>query len=194
MIRKLAGQVAAQEAQAVILALGEGRGLWVEVNVPDPAAAELAVGERVSLYTHLYVRAEELSLYGFLRPEEYRFFRQLLRVNGVGPRAACGLLGAMAPAALAQAILHNEPKVITRAPGIGKRTAQKIIMELADRLADLDADYAGMPSAVQADEEVLQALTQMGFSQAEAQQALRNVPADITDEGERIRLALRQLG
>lgn len=194
MIRRITGQVAAGESQAVVLALDSVPALCLEVNVPDPSASELAVGATVTLYTHLHVRPEEMSLYGFLDERDYRFFLLLLKVSGVGPRAACNLLGTMAAPVLAHAIARNEPSVIARAPGIGRRTAQKVIMELADRIADLDPELQGLVPGSREDEDVLQALTQMGFSMAEAQQALRQVPQGSADVAERIRLALQQLG
>ncbi len=195
MIRRLAGQVVAAERQTVVVELGAVPGLCLEVWVSDPQRPELAVGVTVTLITYLYVRAEDLSLFGFLAEEDYRIFMQLIRVNGVGPRAALGMLSVLSPAALVQAIVHNEPKVIAQAPGVGPRTAKKIILELGDRVADLASlvdDGAALP--VEKDADMLAALTQMGFSDAEASKALGQVPEDVEDEGERLRLALQNLG
>ncbi len=194
MIRRITGRVEAREDQSLILALAASPGLCLEVFVSNPDAPEWQEGETVTLFTHLYVRAEELSLYGFPSEAEYRLFLLLLRVNGVGPKAATGLLGTLSIPVLFRAIAQNEPGVIARAPGIGKRTGQKIIMELADKVKELGPDIQDVSPAAQEDEDVLLALTQMGFSVAEAQQALRTVPSEVTDIGERIRLALVQLG
>ncbi len=194
MIRSITGRIEAKESQSLIIALADNPGLSLEVFVANPEASAWVEGETVTLFTHLYVRAEELSLYGFATAAEYRLFLLLLRVSGVGPKAASGLLGAMSIPVLFKAIAQNEPGIIARAPGIGKRTGQKIIMELADKVKDLDPELQTVSASVQEDEDVLMALTQMGFSVAEAQQALRLVPGDVEDVGERIRLALVQLG
>ncbi len=194
MIRRIQGRVEAREGQSLIVTLADSPGLSLEVFVANPEAPEWVEGEVVSLFTHLYVRAEEMSLYGFATAAEYRLFLLLLRVNGVGPRAASGLLGTLSIPVLLRAIVQNEPDVIARAPGIGTRTGQKIIMELADKVKELDPDLQAVAPSVQEDEDVLLALTQMGFSVAEAQQALRAVPSDVTDVAERLRRALAQLG
>ncbi len=194
MIRRLTGHVVAADDQTVVVGLGGAHGLCLEVRVPDPQQTALAVGTEVTLITYLHVRAEELSLFGFLAEEDYQIFMQLIRVNGVGPRAAVGMLGVMSPAALVQAIVHNDPKAIAQAPGVGPRTARKIILELADRMADFAALGPGMAPPVDTDADVLVALIQMGFSVAEARQALGQVPAEVQDEGERLRLALQNLG
>ena len=164
MIRRLTGQVVAAEQQNVVLALGSAPELCVEIQVPDPQSPELEVGAEVTLITYLHVRPEELSLFGFLSEEDHQIFRRLIRVNGVGPRAALGMLGALSPDTLIQAILHNEPKVIAQAPGIGPRTAQKIILELADRISDIATLTDGFVLPVDRDADILAVLTQMGFS------------------------------
>ncbi len=194
MLRRLTGNVTAVEKQTVVVDLSTVRGLGLEVWVSDPQSPALAVGTEVTLITYLHVRPEELSLFGFLAEEEYRLFMQLIRVNGVGPRVAIGMLGVMNPAVLVQAILHDEPKVIAQTPGVGLRTAKKIILELAERMADFAPLVPGVALPADQDADMLTALTQMGFSTAEASQALGQVPAEVQDEGERLRLALQNLG
>ena len=194
MIRRLTGQVVAVEQQNVVLALGSAPKLCVEIQVPDPQSPELEVGAEVTLITYLHVRPEELSLFGFLSEEDHQIFRRLIRVNGVGPRAALGMLGALSPDTLIQAILHNEPKVIAQAPGIGPRTAQKIILELADRISDIATLTDGFALPVDKDADILAVLTQMGFSASEASRALGQIPEEVKDEGDRLRLALQNLG
>ena len=194
MIRRLIGYVMAAERQTVVVGFSAVRGLCLEVWVSDPQSPELAVGTEVTLITYLHVRPEELSLFGFLAEEEYQTFMQLIRVSGVGPKVAIGMLGVMSPAVLVQAILHNDPKVISQAPGVGLRTARKIILELADRITDLDTLVQGIVPPADQDADMLAALTQMGFSATEASKALGQVPADVQDEGERLRLALQNLG
>lgn len=193
MIRRLTGRILERESDGVLLALESAPGFCLGVNVPDPTQDGLEPGQTVTLHTYFHVRPEELSLYGFLTALEHEIFLHLIRVNGVGPKAACGILGVMSVSVLLHAIVQNEPGVIARAPGVGKRTAQKIIMELADRVADLDPELRDDTAVRQEDEDVLLALTQMGFSLAEAQRALRHVPREVTDVEDRLRDALRQL-
>lgn len=194
MIRRLSGLVVEIQDQSLLVAPGGLPSLCLEVRVPDAHSPDCAPGQEITLHIHMHVREDDLSLFGFLSQEEYRLFMQLIRVGGVGPRAAVGLLGAVSPGALVHAILHNEPKVITQAPGIGPRTARKIIMELADRADELAALSVESVQPTDADAEMVAALVQMGFSAAEAGAALGQVPEDVEDEGERLRLALQQLG
>ncbi len=194
MIRRLSGSVITADLHSVIIRLGAAPGLCLEVRVPNPQIPELAIGSTATLFTHLYVRPEEMSLFGFLSEEDYRIFMQLIRVSGLGPRAAVGMLGAISPAELVRAILHNDPKVLARAPGIGPRTAKKIILDLADRIAEISSFPEGFKPPTDEDADILAALTQMGFSTVEASKALDQVPSEVEDEGERLRLALQNLG
>ncbi len=194
MIRRLKGSVITADRHSVVIGLGAAPGLYLEVRVSNPQIPELAIGSTATLFTHLYVRPEEMSLFGFISEDDYRIFMQLIRVSGVGPRAAVGMLGAMSPAELVEAILHNNPKALARAPGIGPRTAKKIILELADRISEISALPEGFKPPTDEDADMLAALTQMGFSTVEASKALDQVPSEIVDEGERLRLALQNLG
>lgn len=194
MIRRLTGKVVSTDQQNVLLDLTSSPGLCVEIQISDTQSPEFDIGTEVTLHTHLHVRPEELSLFGFLTEEGHQIFKRLIRVNGVGPRAAMGILGALKPEILIHAILHNEPKVIAQAPGIGPRTAQKIILELADRISDISTLSQGIEMPTDKDADMLAVLTQMGFSVAEATRALADVPEDVQEEGDRLRQALQNLG
>ncbi len=166
-------------------------GVGLEVFVPASVISRVGqVGQRVDLLTHLVVREEMLALYGFLTEEEKYTFEMLLTVPGVGPRLALAVLSSLSPEQLANAVHREEAELIARVPGVGKKTSQKIVLELKGRLvpAHLPGELAAISSR---DTEVMEALTAMGFSIVEAQAAIQSIPRDAPDElEERIRLAL----
>jgi Holliday junction DNA helicase RuvA len=147
------------------------------------------VGQPVELFTHLNVRENELALYGFLTEEELALFRLLLSISGIGPKVALALLGTVSPDALRQAVVQEEPGLLSRVPGIGPKTARAIIFHLKDKLIPTGA--AAAPLLGDTDVEVIAALTGLGFSLVEAQAALQSLPRgeDLPVE-ERVRQAL----
>jgi Holliday junction DNA helicase RuvA len=128
------------------------------------------------LFTHLHVRETELTLFGFLTEDELALFRLLLSVSGVGPKVALAVLGTVSPEALRQAVVQEEPAILSRVPGIGTKTAKAIIFHLKDKIIATDAVAA--PLLTDIDAEVIAALTALGFSLVEAQTALQNLPKD----------------
>ncbi len=190
MIAWIQGQVIAVEEEAIVVLVG---GVGFRVYVTEPSAYR--VGEEAKLHTHLHIRESmrenELSLYGFADEESRTLFLLLLGVSRVGPKAALSLLRTLSPETLRGAILNRQAAVLARAPGIGKQTAEAIILHLHDRLGKM------MPgTAAVADEtEVLDALTALGFSIVEAQRAVQQLPRgkELPLE-EKIRLALAALG
>jgi len=147
------------------------------------------VGQPVELFTHLHVRENELALYGFLTEDELTLFKVLLSISGVGPKVALALLGTVSPEALRQAVVQEEPGLLSRVPGIGPKTARAIIFHLKDKLIPIGAEAT--PLLSDADAEVIAALTGLGFSLVEAQAALQSLPPneDLPIE-ERVRQAL----
>ncbi len=188
MIGRLSGTVWATEGDVLVLRVG---GVGVLVHVPPQTLARLSeVGQPVELFTHLCVRENDLTLYGFLTGEEAALFRLVLSVAGVGPKTALAILSTLTPDALRQAVLRDEPALLARVPGIGLKTAKAIIFHLKDRLSPLGVASAG-PAIGEADAEVIGALTGLGFSLVEAQTALQSLPRDRElPLEERIRLAL----
>jgi len=164
-------------------------GISLRVQVPASAVAELGrPGGEVRLYTHLYVREDNLALYGFLRPEELSLFELLLTVSGIGPRAALALLSALPPDRLRAAIGGEDIDTLCRVPGIGRKTAGRLVLELKGKLA---ASAAGSPGR-EPDSEVISALTALGYSTAEAQLAVSSIkPSPDATLEDRILLALR---
>ena len=186
MIARLQGRVAARGKDYLIV---EVNGLGFQVLVPAPVLAAAQVGEPVALFTHLHVRENELTLYGCGSEEELTLFEQLLSVSGVGPKAALALLSAMSPESLRLAIGQEQPELLARVPGIGKKTAEKIVFDLKDKMA-VEAVPEGLAALTEADAEVIDALTSLGYSIVEAQRAVQSVPREVTEVEERLRLAL----
>ena len=142
-----------------------------------------SLGSQVKIYTYLQVRADGLGLFGFLSRDDLEVFRLLLTVNGIGPKGALGVLSVLSPDDLRFAVLSDDIKTISRAPGLGKKTAQKVILELKDKFSLEDAfekkmvHEEAMPgTAVDAKGEAVQALTALGYSSSEALQAIRSLP------------------
>ena len=161
------------------------------------ASARCAPGcglmERIFLFTHLIVREDLLALYGFETEQEREYFNLLLGVNGVGPRLAMSVLSTLSVDAIRRAVGSEQREVFARVPGVGKRTAQKILLHLQDKIAAGDVlEFAGA-SVVGVDESVLEALTTLGYSVVEAQMAIQSIPRDASKEDveERLRLALQ---
>jgi holliday junction DNA helicase RuvA len=151
----------------------------------------LRPGDEVFLHTYLVVRQDALNLYGFETHEERELFLLLLGVDGIGPKSALAVLTTLSADAIRRAIFHEQPEVFTRVPGIGKKTAQKILLQLQDRIPALSGLEPG--SAISdVDTEVLGALTALGYSVVEAQSALQSIPRETPQDVEaRLRAALQ---
>lgn len=188
MIASIQGTVRSVSENALVVEVG---GVGLRVRVPTTVFdGSVGVGKPVSLHTHLAVREDALTLYGFVTEEQRSVFEVLLGVSGVGPRLALSVLSTLSPDVLRNAVVGEQPEVISRVPGIGRKTAEKIVFHLKDRLgARLPALAAALEDI---DTDVLAALTALGYSVVEAQSALQSLPKDAPDDiEERIRLALR---
>ncbi len=187
MIGWVRGTVQAREEERLLVQVGPV-GLWV--HVPRPLAQQAAVGHEVALHTHLVVRADALTLYGFAEAEERDLFVALLGVNGVGARLALTLLSFLSAEAIRRAVVQEQPEVLQRVPGVGKKTAQRIVLALHDRWTA--HPLPGLEPASERDAEVLDALVALGYSVVEAQTALQHIPRDAPPDLEtRLRLALQ---
>ena len=189
MIGKLTGTLLEKNPPEVLL---DCHGVGYEVQVPMSTFYNLPdVGQSVSLLTHFIVREDAQLLYGFATAPERDAFRQLIKVTGVGPRMALGVLSGLGVQELAQAITAQETGRLVKVPGIGKKTAERLLLELKGKLgADLGSAHAHASTAQQAD--ILQALLALGYNDKEAAAALKALPADVgVSEG--IKLALRAL-
>lgn len=191
MIDSVTGQVARVAQNYVVLTVG---GIGLRVFVPSSVRDHVqGSGGALTLHTHLEVRENDLTLYGFIEPEEREVFEILIGVSGVGPRIALALLGTLTIEHLQNAVASEEPEILTRVPGIGKKLAQKLIFELKDRLA-LEIP-AGLAAISDLDTDVIATLTALGYSIVEAQAAVQSIPKDAPhDVEERVRIALRYFG
>ncbi len=195
MIRLVTGRVLATGRNNLIVQIGNaGSGIGLRVFAPEPTVARYRPDTPVTLHTYLHVRESELRLYGFETEEELAIFELLLGVSGVGPKVALAVLGTLTPDALRLAVSNREPGVVTRVPGIGKRTAEKIILELKGKLLPAEGEMASLAQATEADMEVVEALIALGYSVVEAQRMVQQLPSDVTGVEERLRLALSQFG
>ena len=187
MIATLRGEITQIEDTALILEVG---GVGMRVFAPAPLRTRLKVGEVAFLYTHLVVREDALTLYGFESQADRDLFNLLLGVDGVGPKVALSVLSTMTLDAVQRAIFAEEADLLSRVPGVGKKTAQKIALHLKDKLKPSDA-LAHVAAMTDFDSEVLAALTALGYSVVEAQAAIQSLPKDApTDVEERLRMAL----
>ena len=188
MIATLRGEIAQVEETAVILEVG---GVGLRVFVPASVRSRSKAGDALLLYTHLVVREDALILYGFESQAERELFNVLLGVDGVGPKVALSVLSTMTIDSIQRAVFADEADVLSRVPGVGKKTAQKMALHLKDKLKPMDA-LASMAAMNDKDSEVLAALTALGYSVVEAQAAIQALPKDAPDDTEeRLRLALQ---
>lgn len=168
-------------------------GVIYHVNTSGVTLEEMGeTGEAVRLFTHLYVREDQLALYGFSSPEELRLFETLIGVSGIGPKLALAILSRVRPEALELAITGENAELLATVPGVGRKTAARLILELRGKLVPSGSVVAGAPA--QADVDVIAALRSLGYTTAEAHGALSRVPrdAELTLE-DRVLAALREL-
>ncbi len=171
MIARLEGQVITIEDDVLILDIS---GVGFAVHVPENLAAH--AGKRITLYTHLHVRENELALYGFTETEQKTLFELLLGVSGVGPKAALSLISTLSVDELRQAVVERQYTVLARAPGVGRKTAERIVLHLKDKVKQTFK----VPETTLTDDDtdVIAALTALGFSIVEAQRAIQELPQD----------------
>jgi holliday junction DNA helicase RuvA len=188
MIGRLTGTLAEKSPPQLLIDVG---GIGYEVDVPMSTFYNLpGLGERVTLLTHFVVREDAQVLFGFLTHDERATFRQLVKISGVGPRTALSILSGLSVTELAQAISLQETGRLVKVPGIGKKTAERLLLELKGKLADAITAPAAVANDAQAD--ILQALVALGYSDREAAAALKPLPKDAgVSEG--IKLALKAL-
>lgn len=188
MIGRLQGLLAEKNPPQVMV---DCHGVGYEVDVPMSTFYNLpALGEKITLLTHFVVREDAQLLYGFATHEEREAFRQLVKISGIGPRMALAVLSGMSVGELAQVVTLQEAGRLVKVPGIGKKTAERLLLELKGKLG---ADIA-LPAhaATDAQADILQALLALGYSDKEAAASLKALPKDAT-VGEGIKLALRAL-
>lgn len=188
MIASLNGRVLEVLADSLVVGVG---GVGLQVFVPAPLRHSQHPGEMIALHTQLVVRQDALILFGFSSQEERELFTLLLTVDGIGPKTALAVLSTLSPDAIRRAVFHEQADLFSQVPGVGKRTAQKILLQLQDRLPRTPG-LEPLTAVSEVDTEVIAALTTLGYSVVEAQTALQSIPRDAPPDVEiRLRLALQ---
>jgi len=174
MIAHLRGKLLEKHPNQAVV---ETAGVGYDVTISIPTFSELtSVGSEVSLHIHTHVREDQLALYGFGRPEEKQLFEKLITVSGIGPKLGITILSGMAADEMMNAIRGNDIARLTRIPGIGKKTAERMVLELRDKLPPQGTDQVRvLPSWSATQEDVLSALVNLGYQQAAAEKALSSV-------------------
>ena len=174
MIAHLRGKLLAKQPNQVIV---ETSGIGYDVTITVPTFAELPqVGTEIALHIHTYVREDVLALYGFLRPEEKHLFEKLISVSGIGPKLAITILSGMPADEMVASIRGNDVVRLTKIPGIGKKTAERMVLELRDKLPPLGAEaVTEIPTLSAVEEDVLSALTNLGYQRSIAEKTIAGI-------------------
>lgn len=191
MIVGLEGVIASVGTDHVVLNVS---GVFYKVFMPGTTVADLGkVGDTVRVYTHMYVREDQMALYGTEDERSLRMFEQLLTVSGIGPKVALSILGTMPVDALESAVSSGNVDLLTRVPGIGRKTASRMVLEMKGKIDILSA--SGVSAGPTVAGEVVEALTGLGYSPAEIQTALSSLPKDHElDTADIVMFALKKLG
>jgi holliday junction DNA helicase RuvA len=188
MISFLQGAIHEIRGNTLTLLVG---GVGYQVHISPYTHGKLAVAESASLYIHTHVREEAIQLYGFLEQPELEMFELLISISGIGPKVGLSILAIADPKTIRTAIVNRDPSILTSVSGVGKKTAERVIIELQNKVSDVDIHDS---STALADQEAIEALTALGYNVSQARDALKAVPADVTDISIRIRKALQSLG
>lgn len=183
MIASLKGLVTHIGDESLVL---ENAGIGYEVHVPTPILSEIKTGQTLTLTTHEYIREDSRELFGFVERDGLRLFRKLIAVSGVGPKTALHIMSTGTTDTVKKAIADGDLARLTSVPGIGKKTAQKIVLELKGSLEHLD-------DKLRTADDVVEALISLGYSRAEARDTMQTVPATVTSTEDRMRAALQSL-
>ena len=198
MIGCLIGEVLALEAPTVLLNVN---GVGYEIDTPLTTFCQLQQGQKITLWTHLAVREDAQLLYGFLDAQEKTIFRTLLKVNGVGPKMALGILSTLSVELLIHTVEHEDINTLIKVPGVGKKTAERLMIELRDRFKAISSEATSHNSTTtqiqftgnSAVAEAEAALQSLGYKPAEAQKLINAVKADFTEASDIIRAALKSM-
>ena len=193
MIAYLEGIIQSKREQHVIVLVN---GVGYKIFVLPPLILTAEVGATAALHTHQYVREDSLELYGFERPEELRMFEILIGVTGIGPKTALGILSITTPEQLRSAVISGNVGLLTKVSGIGKKMAERLLVELKDTFIAEQKKRTGEAASTmyEGDVEVIEALERLGYSIGEARKAIEALPKELTNTEARLKAALKQLG
>ena len=188
MIGFVEGKIeSANDKYAIVNVNGVGYKIFISLNTFKNLPEK---GNKVKLYTHLHVRENIFDLYGFLKLEELEFFELLVSISGIGPKGALAILCVASVKTLKKAIISGDSEILTKVSGIGKKMAEKVVLELKNKIDDVSVDG----EKISHDNEAIDALVALGYKLTEARDALRKIPEDIKEVGEKVKQALKTLG
>lgn len=196
MIGQIFGTILEKQAPQLIV---DVRGIGYEIDAPMSTFYQLPdVGKEVRLYTHFVVREDAQLLYGFYTQQERQLFRTLLRVNGVGPRLALTVLSSATPDEFVRSVLNNDTDSLVKLPGIGKKTAERLVIEMRDKLTEWTPSLAQVKGATQTErhqtlQDAISALLSLGYKQQEANRAVTKIDDGAAPSEELIRRALKEM-
>ena len=191
MIGYLRGKIRYKHEKYLIIDVA---GVGYQVFITGQTMEKIGEKEEIELYTYLYIREDSEELYGFLTLEEKEFFEQLISISGVGPKGALGALAIANIDTIKKAIIHGDPSVLIKVSGIGKKTAERIVVELKNKIDIATIDEAKVSAGEIGDNSAIDALVGLGYSASEARLALKEVDKEIQDVEERIKQALKIIG
>ncbi|MFA5359706.1 MAG: Holliday junction branch migration protein RuvA [Patescibacteria group bacterium] len=191
MISYLKGKIRNKGNGFVIL---EVNNIGYQVFISPLLYADLNLNQEVEFYTYQQVREDALNLYGFRNIEELELFELLLSISGIGPKSALGVMSIASVADIKESIFRGDPALLTKVSGIGRKTAERVVLELKEKIGKLVVDDGGISKSSLGSSDEIDALMALGYSLSQARDALNGIDAKIKDSGERIRQALKMLG
>ena len=189
MISFLSGKILAKGNNFIILRVGD---VGYKIFINAVFLADIKISAEAEIYTHQYVREEALDLYGFKLMEELEMFELLLSISGIGPKSALGVLAVGSVEDIKESISRGDPHLLTKVSGIGRKTAERVVLELREKVPSASSGQAGHKGGLVSGDEI-DALMALGYSMQQARDALRAVDINIKDSGERIKAALKKL-
>ena len=191
MISFLSGKILNKGQNYAIIKVGN---IGYQVFINSTMLADLDIGQEVEIYTHQYVREDALDLYGFKSVKELEMFELLLSISGIGPKSALGVLAIASVADIKESISRGDSALLTKVSGIGRKTAERVVLELREKIGNLKLETGNLKSGTgSASGDEIDALMALGYSMTQARDALRAVDVKIKDSGERIKQALRKM-
>ena len=187
MISSLSGTIRHKDLHSVVLDVS---GVGYKIMVQDDVVLDLIPSEPAFFWTYLAVRENALDLFGFPDREALEIFELLITISGIGPKTAMGILNLASPATLREAVSTGETSYLTRVSGIGRKNAEKIVLELKDKIKNTDV---GSSQDKRSEGDVLEALISLGYSERDSREALKKVPKDVQETSDRVRFALKNL-